>query len=153
MNDEVTFRILDHVGTIAPKPAGWNREVNVVSWNGGKAKVDIRDWDGSHERMTRGVTFTEEEAIELSCVLNKRYFYDDELIRILVLFSHIYSLLYDMKIPENPRLVDACSSWLRINRDKAEALVKKRGDLFTSDRELNALALALNLDPAAGSAI
>ena len=33
----VNFEIKEHVGTIATKKNGWTKELNVVSWNDGKA--------------------------------------------------------------------------------------------------------------------
>jgi hypothetical protein len=31
----------------------WTKEVNLVAWNGGKPKIDIRDWNATHERMSQ----------------------------------------------------------------------------------------------------
>ena len=42
--------------------SGWTKEVNIVSWNGGAEKMDIRDWNPDHSKMSRGVTLSEEEA-------------------------------------------------------------------------------------------
>lgn len=58
---EVTFEITESIGVIASYPTGWKKELNLVSWNGGNAKYDIRDWDPSHEHMSRGVTLHEKE--------------------------------------------------------------------------------------------
>ena len=44
---------------------GWKKELNLVSWNGGNAKLDLRDWDETHEKMGKGVTLTPEEAEKL----------------------------------------------------------------------------------------
>ncbi|MBK5247393.1 MAG: hypothetical protein JJE49_09040, partial [Peptostreptococcaceae bacterium] len=33
-----------------------------VAWNGNTAKFDLRDWDESHEHMSRGITLHQEEA-------------------------------------------------------------------------------------------
>lgn len=40
---------------------GWSKELNLVAWNGGKAKFDIRSWNFAHNRMKRGVTLKKEE--------------------------------------------------------------------------------------------
>lgn len=64
---EVTFDILQHKAVLSERETGWAKEVNIVSWNGGPPKVDIRDWDTeTHERMTRGAKLTREEALKLS---------------------------------------------------------------------------------------
>ena len=58
---DVTFEIIDHLGVLATYPTGWRKELNLVSWNGGAPKYDIRDWDPDHERMSRGITLHEKE--------------------------------------------------------------------------------------------
>lgn len=52
---------------------GWAMEVNLVSWNEGKPKIDIRSWSEDHRRMSRGITLTEEQANKLSQILSSRY--------------------------------------------------------------------------------
>ena len=71
--DEITFEVREHIGTITTRPSGWSKEINVVVWNSGEPKIDIRDWDSEHTRMSRGITLTEEEAETLYNVLKKRY--------------------------------------------------------------------------------
>lgn len=74
MSDRINFEITKHYGVIAENPkTGWKREVNEVSWNGGKPKVDIREWDPEHVKMSRGCTFTKDEAVELQRILNQMY--------------------------------------------------------------------------------
>ena len=69
MRDEVTFEIKEHLGLISEDRNGWKKEVNLVAWNGQPPKVDIRSWDSSHERMTRGITLTMDEADNLAIIL------------------------------------------------------------------------------------
>lgn len=69
----VNFEIKEHVGTIATKNNGWTKELNVVSWNDGKAKYDIREWDEDYERMSKGTTFTEEELENLFRILKSKF--------------------------------------------------------------------------------
>lgn len=70
-NDIIKFEIEKHIGTICTYQTGWAKELNVVSWNGGVPKYDIRDWSPEHDRMTRGITLFEEEAIGLLKTLSK----------------------------------------------------------------------------------
>jgi hypothetical protein len=64
--DEVTFEIERHLGVITEANArGWRRELNLVSWNGREAKLDVRDWDEEHAHMSKGVTLTREEGSRL----------------------------------------------------------------------------------------
>lgn len=67
---EVTFEIKEHIGVISENNKGSTKEVNLVSWNGGEAKYDIREWDPEHVKMSRGVTLNEEQATALRDILN-----------------------------------------------------------------------------------
>ncbi len=67
---EVTFEIKEKIGLISESPKGWKKEINLVSWNNGKPKYDIREWDPSHQKMGKGVTFTIEEVKKLKDLLN-----------------------------------------------------------------------------------
>lgn len=48
-------------------------EVNMVSWNGRPAKVDIRRWSEDHTFMGKGIALTDEEAKALYMALKGRY--------------------------------------------------------------------------------
>lgn len=48
-------------------------EVNMVSWNGRPAKVDIRRWSEDHIFMGKGIALTEDEAKALYEALKGRY--------------------------------------------------------------------------------
>ena len=67
---EVTFELEEHIGVIAVTPTGWKKELNMVAWNGGSAKYDIRDWDEDHTHMGRGITMNREEVKTLSELLS-----------------------------------------------------------------------------------
>ena len=69
---EVTFEIVEEIGVIATHSTGWKKELNLVSWNGGQAKYDIRDWDPDHERMSRGITLSEKEMGRVRQMLDER---------------------------------------------------------------------------------
>ena len=75
-NNEITFEICEHIGVldvIDNREEKWTKEVNLVAWNGGKPKIDIRDWNATHERMGRGITLTEEQAMKMTKALVDRY--------------------------------------------------------------------------------
>lgn len=73
-NKGITFEIVERIGAIGvTRPSGFTKEVNIVSWNGGAPKLDIREWDADHIRMTRGITLTEEEAVNMYNALKGRY--------------------------------------------------------------------------------
>ena len=66
---EVTFRIVEHIGVLS-ETKGWKKELNVVSWNNGPARYEIREWDDYHEYMKKGLTFTKGELKELRDLLD-----------------------------------------------------------------------------------
>ena len=63
------FEITEHIGTLSESPKGWTKELNKISWNGGEPKYDIRDWAPEHEKMGKGLTFTNEELKNLRDIL------------------------------------------------------------------------------------
>jgi len=69
--EDITFEITKHIGVISVYPTGWRKELNMVSWNGGNEKVDLRDWDPDHERMSRGVTLHKDEAKRMQELLKE----------------------------------------------------------------------------------
>ena len=64
-DDRISYKVLANVGVLAQYPTGWNKEANIISWNGGAPKLDIRDWSADHEHMSRGITLTADEAQRL----------------------------------------------------------------------------------------
>lgn len=77
MTQGITFEIIEHIGVIGKRTDyynnAWSKEVNIVAWNGKAPKVDIREWNEDHTRMSKGITFADEEAEALYTVLKGRY--------------------------------------------------------------------------------
>jgi|GEM_PF-1173127 len=73
----VSYTIHEHLAVLERyegREVPWAKELNIVSWNGGEPKIDIRDWDVStHRRMSRGITLTEEQAEKMTMALVQRY--------------------------------------------------------------------------------
>ena len=72
----VEYTIHEHLAVLdryEGREVPWAKEVNIVSWNGGQPKIDIRDWSQDHTRMSRGITLTEEQAMNLTKALVDRY--------------------------------------------------------------------------------
>ena len=70
---EITFEITEEIGVLSTSSKGWTKELNIVSWNNGKPKFDLREWDSEHEKMGKGVTMTVEEAQALRELLDKYF--------------------------------------------------------------------------------
>lgn len=68
---DIKFDIVEGLGVISQGSRGWTKELNLISWNGGAPKYDIRDWAPEHEKVGKGVTLTKEEAQELYKLLSQ----------------------------------------------------------------------------------
>ncbi|MCR4929095.1 MAG: YdbC family protein [Lachnospiraceae bacterium] len=68
---DFSFEIVEEIGVLSENAKGWKKELNLISWNGGEPKYDIRDWDPNHEKMGKGITLSEEEAKQLYIALSQ----------------------------------------------------------------------------------
>ena len=66
------YEIKKELGIIGD-PAEWHKEVNVISWNEGEPKLDIRVWSPNSEKMSKGISLDEEEAQQLYEILKGHY--------------------------------------------------------------------------------
>ena len=69
--EEVKFEIIESFGVLSTTPSGWSKELNLISWNGGEPKYDVRQWAPDHAKMGKGVSLSREEAEELKNLLTK----------------------------------------------------------------------------------
>ena len=44
----IEYEIVEELGVISERTKGWTRELNLISWNGGTPKYDVRDWAPNH---------------------------------------------------------------------------------------------------------
>lgn len=68
---EIKFDIIKNIGVLSENNKGWKREVNIISWNGRKPKIDIRDWDESHVKMGKGITLSKSELKQLKEIIDE----------------------------------------------------------------------------------
>jgi len=66
---DINYKIEKHFGIISSEKSGWQKELNLVSWNGRAPKLDIRDWAPGHEKMGKGITLSDGEAAALAEML------------------------------------------------------------------------------------
>ena len=66
-----SFKVVEEIGVLSEGAGGWQKELNLVSWNDRDPKYDIREWDANHEKMRKGVTLTADELVELRSILNE----------------------------------------------------------------------------------
>ncbi len=69
---DIKYDIVEELGVLSESAKGWTKELNLISWNGGTPKYDIRDWAPEHEKMGKGVTLSEEEAKKLAELLSAK---------------------------------------------------------------------------------
>lgn len=68
---DVKYEIKDELGVLSESAKGWTKELNLVSWNDGAPKYDLRDWAPNHEKMGKGVTLSADEVQELYKILGR----------------------------------------------------------------------------------
>ena len=68
---EIKSEMIKTIGILATNKSGWNREVNIVKWNDGKPKLDIRDWGPNHEKVGKGLSLNVEEVAVLKELLSE----------------------------------------------------------------------------------
>lgn len=74
MPREFKFDIKENLCVLAEGSKGWRKELNVVSWNEGEPKFDLRDWSPEHDKMGKGITLTSAELKVLKAYLATREF-------------------------------------------------------------------------------
>jgi hypothetical protein len=57
------YEIKDFIISVNNGNSEWNLELNLISWNNREPKYDIRKWSPDHEKMSKGISFDEDEAI------------------------------------------------------------------------------------------
>jgi hypothetical protein len=67
--NEFKFTITQPLGVLSEGTKGWQKEINMVSWNERPSKLDIRDWGPNHEKMGKGITLNAEELAILKHIL------------------------------------------------------------------------------------
>lgn len=70
---EIKYDLVERLGVLSTDAKGWTKELNLVSWNERPAKYDMRSWNPDHTRMSKGITFSEEEAQVLLSILQDEF--------------------------------------------------------------------------------
>ena len=69
-NEQISFNVTKSIWKLNRAVNGWQKEVNLVAWNGKKPKLDVREWNADKTKMRRGVTLSKDEVLELKRCLN-----------------------------------------------------------------------------------
>ncbi len=68
---DIKYDIVEELGVLSESAKGWQKELNLISWNGAEAKYDLRDWSPNREKMGKGITLTANEVQELYKLLTE----------------------------------------------------------------------------------
>ena len=74
---EIKYEVVDKIGIVSEGNNGWNKELNLISWNEREPKYDLREWNPDHTRMGKGITLTDDEVNVLRSILNGEDIEDD----------------------------------------------------------------------------
>ena len=70
----IKYSVTNRLGVLSKNEnSGWTKEANVIAWNDGVEKLDIRDWNPEHTKMSKGITLTKEEAANLYGALQRLF--------------------------------------------------------------------------------
>lgn len=64
------YEIVEKIAVLSEGSKEWNKELNLIRWNGRPPKYDIRDWSEDHSKMRKGVTLSASEVEKLKAALN-----------------------------------------------------------------------------------
>lgn len=67
---DLVFEIEKTIAVLSTSAKGWQKELNLVSWNNRPAKYDLREWSPDHSKMGKGVTLSAEELQALKDALS-----------------------------------------------------------------------------------
>lgn len=66
---DIKYEITKELGVISQGSKGWQKEINLISWNDRNPKLDIRDWGPEHQKMGKGITLNVAEFKKLKEIL------------------------------------------------------------------------------------
>lgn len=69
---DIKYDIVEHLAELSVGSNGWKKELNRVSWNSAPAKYDLRSWSPDYTKMSKGITFSDDEAKLLFTALGKQ---------------------------------------------------------------------------------
>ena len=71
MKENFECKIVRKLAVLSDCQKGWQLELNEVSWNGGRPKLEVRRWNVDHTQCNKGVTLSRNEAENLLAALKE----------------------------------------------------------------------------------
>jgi len=66
---EIKYEIIKPIGVLSRSASGWTKELNLMRWNDGEAKYDLRSWSADRKKRGKGVTLSTDELSALKTML------------------------------------------------------------------------------------
>ena len=67
---EIKYEVVEKIAVLSESSKGWTKELNLISWNDGEPKYDIRDWSPDGTRMGKGISLSHDELAILKGILD-----------------------------------------------------------------------------------
>ena len=68
---EFKYETTERIAVLSTNAKGWERQLNMISWNDHEPKYDIRDWSPDGTKMSKGISMTRDELAALKDILNE----------------------------------------------------------------------------------
>ena len=68
---EFKYEITERIAVLSTNARGWERHLNMISWNDHEPKYDIRDWSPDGSKMSKGISLSHDEMAVLKDILNE----------------------------------------------------------------------------------
>ena len=68
---EFKYEITERIAVLSTNASGWERQLNMISWNDHEPKYDIRDWSPDGSKMSKGISLSHDEMAVLKDILNE----------------------------------------------------------------------------------
>ncbi|HJC08797.1 MAG TPA: hypothetical protein H9706_07385 [Candidatus Gemmiger stercorigallinarum] len=68
---EFKYEITERIAVLSTNARGWERQLNMISWNDHEPKYDIRDWSPDGSKMSKGISLSHDEMAVLKDILNE----------------------------------------------------------------------------------
>ena len=64
------YDIKKRLGVVSRARNGWTKEMNLVAWNDGEPRDELRSWSPDHSRMGKGISLSVVEMDSLKKILD-----------------------------------------------------------------------------------
>lgn len=71
MAQNIECTITRKLAVLTSTKKGWQTELNEVSWNEDRPRLDLRRWNADHTKCNKGITLTRKEAENLLAALKE----------------------------------------------------------------------------------